>query len=103
MSAQGPGYEESRSALNWPLLTCWLFAPVAAAMILLTLAIVVTPAWPSPLMGGVLVLVLIGSSLLYRNWPTGIRVDDYGITVGAIRSRRARTREPSAYHQSWGV
>ena len=29
--------------------------------------------------------IMIVTGLLYRNWPTGIRIDDTGITIGAIR------------------
>jgi len=47
--------------------------------------------------------VLVFTSLLYRNWPTSIRIDDAGITVGAIRSARATGRRPTVSHQSWGL
>jgi hypothetical protein len=50
-----------------------------------------------------LVPVMILSGLLYRNWPTGIRVDEAGISIGAVRSARAACRKPTVSHQSWGL
>jgi hypothetical protein len=46
---------------------------------------------------------MISSGLLYRNWPTGIRVDEVGISIGAIGSARAAPRRPTVNHQSWGL
>ena len=103
MSAQITRYEEARSSLNWQLLAWSLLIPAGAEMIALILAIAVNPAWFSTIAGVMFVPALIGISLLYRNWPTGIHLDESGITIGAIRSHRARTRNPSAYHQSWGI
>jgi hypothetical protein len=96
-------YEEAHSALNQPFLTYGLFAPVAAEVALLILAITVSPNVFSGLVGGMFVPVLIYMSLLYRNWPTGIRLDESGVSIGAIRSSRARSRTPTANHQSWGL
>jgi hypothetical protein len=36
-------------------------------------------------------LFLVPISLLYRNWPTGIRVDEKGISIGAIGSAQGRS------------
>jgi hypothetical protein len=41
--------------------------------------------------------------LLYRNWPTGIRLDETAISIGAIASSRAESRTPTVLHQSWGL
>lgn len=99
MSARAPewsgGYREAHSALNWPLLTCGLFGPTAGVAICVVLGITVSPQWfpfvlfvlfvPFVLFG----LFLIPISLLGRNWPTGIRVDESGISIGAIGSAQA--------------
>jgi hypothetical protein len=97
-------YQEARSALNWPLLTCGLFAPAAAEIAFLILAVVVNPLWFLAMLGlPAFGPVLIYTSLLYRNWPTGIRIDRSGITIGAVRSPRAMQRTPNVSHQSWGI
>jgi hypothetical protein len=98
------GYEEPRSALTRPLLGWCLAAPAAAELTCLLLAVTVSPDWLIAM--GMLWLFfpfLVAVGFLYRNWPTGIRIDDTGITVGAIRSHRAASRKPTVYHQSWGV
>jgi hypothetical protein len=41
--------------------------------------------------------------LLYRNWPTGISLDETTISIGAVRSGRAAGRTPTVTHQSWGL
>ena len=46
---------------------------------------------------------MIGTSLLYRNWPTGIRIDENGISVGAVGSPRAAERRLTVTHQNWGL
>jgi hypothetical protein len=97
-------YQEARTALNWPLLTCGLFAPVAAEIVFLVLAVTVNPVW----VVAMVVLpffapVLIYISLLYRNWPTGIRIDATAISIGAVGSSRATRRTPTVNHQSWGL
>jgi hypothetical protein len=46
---------------------------------------------------------MIYISLLYRNWPTGIRIDESAISIGAIRSARATRRTPTVNHQGWGL
>lgn len=99
-------YEENHSALNLPFLSCTLVAPLALEVVFLVLAVVMSPLWVIamavlPFMMPFLMLI----SLLYRNWPTGIRLDESGITFGAIRSRRAKAgkRHPTVNHQSRGI
>ena len=46
---------------------------------------------------------LICDGVLYRNWPTSIRIDESGIAIGDVRSARAAGREPTVNHQSWGL
>jgi hypothetical protein len=99
-------YEEDHSALNLPFLSSALVAPLALEAIFLVLAVVLSPLW-------VIAMVLLPfmmpflmlTSLLYRNWPTGIRLDESGITFGAIRSRRAKAgkRHPTVNHQTRGI
>lgn len=96
-------YEEARSALRWPFLAWGLVVPAGLEIIFLALAAAVNVQWL--IAAAILpffVPMTITTSLLYRNWPTGIRIDDTGITIGAIRSPRALSRTPSAFHQSWG-
>jgi hypothetical protein len=96
-------YQEDHSALNRPFLAYAVFAPFAAEAILLTLAIVVSPNWFAALVGCMFVAVMICTSFLYRNWPTGIRIDTAAISIGAVGSSRARRRSPTVSHQSWGL
>lgn len=97
-------YEEAHSALTWPLLAWGLFLPAAGEAVCIILAGAADPIW---LLGAALLPifapVMIGISLLYRNWPTGVRLDTTGITIGAIHSPRARRRSPTVTHQSWGL
>lgn len=95
-------YEEPRSAVSSRLVRWCLIYPVIAEVFAVLLTFVVNSAWAGVV--GVLALpVMIGAGFLYRNWPTGIRLDESGITIGAIRSRRALSRRPTVYHQSWGA
>lgn len=103
MNIQKRQYQEVRSALNWPLLTYGMIIPVAAEILLLVLVISVSPGAFSAIAGAMLVPIMIYISLLYRNWPTGIRIDETGISIGAIRSARATSRKPTVNHQAWGV
>jgi hypothetical protein len=99
-------YQEDHSALNLPFLACAVWTPLAIEIVFLALAVATDPQWliavaVVPFMMPFLALI----SLLYRNWPTGIRLDESGVTFGAIRSRRARNgeRHPTVTHQSRGV
>jgi hypothetical protein len=107
MSAPVPGrsgsYWEAHSAFNWPLLTCGLFGPAAGVAICMVLGITVSPQWFPWILFVLFGLFLVPISLLYRNWPTGIRVDESGISIGAVGSVRAALRRPTVSHQSWGL
>jgi hypothetical protein len=99
-----PPYQEAHSALSWPLLACGLIAPLGGAVACVILAITVNPLW----LLGIVFVVLIAPcqvyiSLLYRSWPTGIRIDKSAISIGAVRSGRAARRTPTVTHQSWGL
>jgi hypothetical protein len=94
-------YLEAHSALNGALLAYGLLPPVAAVGCLI-LGVTTSQSWLFDLLGVLLGLTLISVGLLYRNWPTGIRVDETGVTIGAVRSARATRRRPTVNHQSWG-
>jgi hypothetical protein len=96
-------YTEAHSALNGPLLAWCLLAPAAAEAACLAAGLAFGQPWFFVIMGWLLVPVLILSSLLYRNWPTGIRVDEAGISIGATSSDQAARRTPTVTHQSRGL
>ena len=99
-----PGsYREAHSALNWPLLTCGLFTPAAGVAICVALGITVSPQWFAGVLFVLFGLFLVPISLLYRNWPTGIRIDESGISIGATGSAQAASRRPTVNHQSRGL
>jgi hypothetical protein len=97
-------YTEPRSALNERLITWCLLVPLLANLTCLALAITVSPYWLI-LMATLWMFIpyTMAIGFLFRNWPTGIRMDEAGVTIGAIRSRRALRRRPTVYHQSWGA
>jgi hypothetical protein len=104
MNSSRPAYLEKHSALNLSLLTAGLFAPAAAEIIFLILGVAVNPQWFIAFgLFPLFVPVMIYVSLLYRNWPTGIRIDATAITIGAVRSPRAARRTPTVNHQSRGL
>jgi hypothetical protein len=96
-----PRYLEARSALNGALLACGLLPPAAATGCLI-LGVTTSQSWLFGLLGVLIGLTLISVGLLYRNWPTGIRIDESGIAIGAVRSAEAASRRPTVSHQSWG-
>ncbi len=95
-------YLEAHSALNGALLAGGLLPPLAATGCLI-LGVTTSQSWLFSLLGVLIGLSLVSVSLLYRNWPTGIRVDATGVTIGAVRSARAVARRPTVNHQSWGL
>jgi hypothetical protein len=104
MSGPPPGsYREPHSALNGPLLACGLLAPVAAEAACLVLGVVLRQPWFFVIMAGLGVPAMIWTTLVYRNWPTGIRFDAAAISIGAVGPARAGRRRPTVNHQSWGL
>jgi hypothetical protein len=99
-----PGsYLEAHSALNRPFVAYALFAPALLEIACLTLGLAFDQPWFFVFMGWLLVPIMICSGLLYRSWPTGVRVDESGISIGAVRSAQAAARRPTVNHQSWGL
>jgi hypothetical protein len=96
-----PSYLEAHSALNGRLLATGLL-PIATEIVCLILIVAASLLWCSLIMGALFVFTLIGTGLLYRNWPTGIRIDESGISIGAVGSAAAGSRRPTVSHQSWG-
>jgi hypothetical protein len=96
-------YLEEHSALSRPLIVSCLVAPVAAGIICLVLGLALHQPWFFVILCGPLVAALMCSGLLYRNWPTGIRIDEAGISIGAVGSARAARRRPTVTHQAWGL
>jgi hypothetical protein len=102
-SAPSATYLEAHSALDWPLLGYYLFAPAAAEIACLVLGVILRQPWFFVIMGWLAVPILIWATLVYRNWPTGIRIDASAISTGAVGSARAARRTPTVNHQSWGL
>lgn len=94
-------YLEAHCGLNGALLASGLLPP-AAAIGCLILGVTTDQSWLFGLVGVLLGLTLISVGLLYRNWPTAIRIDGSGISIGAVRSAGAPSRRPTVSHQSWG-
>jgi hypothetical protein len=103
MNDTRPPYLEAHSALNARLLTSCLLAPAVIEIACLILGVTLDQPWFFVIIGSMLVPIMICAALLYRNWPTGIRVDESGITIGAVRSARAARRSPTVNRQSWGL
>ena len=103
VSVRSAIYQEARSALNWPLLICGLFGPAAGVAICVILGVTVNPQWFLWILFVLFGLFLVPISLLYRNWPTGIRIDEAAISIGAVGSPRAARRTPTVSHQSRGL
>jgi hypothetical protein len=95
-------YLEAHSALNGALLAYGVL-PVAAGIVCLTVGVAADQSWLSVPVGALFALMLVSVGLLYRNWPTGVLVDESGISIGAVRSARAAARRPTVNHQSWGL
>jgi hypothetical protein len=96
-------YREAHSALNRPLLGWYLLAPALVEAVLLAAGVAASQPWFFVFMGWVFVPVLIAVTLVYRNWPTGIRLDETAVSIGAVGSARAARRTPTVNHQSRGL
>ena len=98
-----PAYTEAHSALNGPLLARYLLAPVVAETAFMLAGLTARQQWFFVFMGWLFVPVMIWITLLYRNWPTGIRLDQAAVGIGAVGSPRAASRTPTVSHQSRGL
>jgi hypothetical protein len=102
--ARETSYVERRCALRWPLVMWGLGVPAALVGVFVALAIFVNPQWSVAAVFTPLFLpFMMGIALLYRNWPTGIRIDAAGVAIGAVGSARAATRRPTVTHQNRGL
>jgi len=81
-------YAEDHSALSPPLLAMGLFGPVALFVLCSALGFTVSPGW-FVTAGVIPVFCMAPVALLYRNWPTGIRVDETGVRIGAVAAQAA--------------
>jgi hypothetical protein len=99
-------YHEPRSALSLPFLLSSVVGPVAVLAVLVAVTVATRyNGIPEALTGPAVVAVLVGSALAYRCWPTGIKIDESGIAIGAVTTpeREMKWRHPTVYHQAWGV
>ena len=96
-------YLEAHSALNGTLVAYAVLAPALLEAACLTLGLIFDQPWFFVTMGWLLVPIMVSCGLLYRNWPTGVLVDESGISIGAVRSGAAAARRPTVNHQSWGL
>jgi hypothetical protein len=94
------------AARRWPLLLWGLWLPSALEIVVIVLGVLVHAAWfiGVPVIP-LLAPFLIAGTLLYRNWPTGIRIDGNGLRIGAVSATRAerKIRPLSIARQNWGV
>lgn len=88
-------YEERAAARRWPLMVSGLYGPLAGEVVCVVLGVTVSPSWFAATMFPLFVMVLVYMDLLYRNWPTGIRIDETGIAVGAVGARDGGRRSPA--------
>lgn len=93
-------YSESRAALGWRLILVAGVGPVAALAAAFALAQVNDVA--AGLIGVALFYMLVGFTFVYRNWPTGIRLDDQQVHIGSTRRRVRLTRQTGgAFECPW--
>lgn len=96
-------YSEDRSALTWRFLAAGAGLPLALAA-LFAASVAGGGDVVGPLAGaGAVLAALTGGGLLARNWPTGIRLTETELRVGAVRSARAARRTPTLTHQNRGL
>ncbi len=102
--AHAASYRERRCALRWPLVMWGLGVPAALVAVFVVLAVLVNRQWFIAAAFTPLTLpFMMGTALLYRNWPTGIGIDAASVSIGAVGSRHATARRPSVAHQNWGL
>lgn len=77
-------YTEAHSALNGALRP-YLLAPAAAETACLIAGVAFGQPWFFVIMGW-LIVPMIWFTLAYRNWPTGIRLDEAAVSIGVLAS-----------------
>jgi hypothetical protein len=94
-------YAEKRAALGGRLVTLTGIGPLvvlAAGIVLTTMG---GAAWSLLIAASVLYMVFAWP-LFYRNWPTGIRLDDDGVHIGAQKRRvRVMHQNQGAFEVPW--
>ncbi|WP_042380355.1 hypothetical protein [Streptacidiphilus melanogenes] len=95
-------YAEDHCALDLRLLAMGLYGPVALFVLCLVLGFTAGSNW-FVYAAFAPVFCMVNISLLYRNWATGIRVDERGVRIGAVASKGAERRNPTVTHQNWAV
>ncbi len=96
-------YAEDRAAVTWPLVGVGAGVPAGCGAVF---GAGVACGWPvvgALAAAGAVLAVLIGTALLWRNWPTGIRIGAGEVRVGAVRAAGAATRRPTVTHQNRGL
>jgi hypothetical protein len=92
-------YTERRCALGWRLIGAAGVGPIVCLIAGIVLTATSAAAW-SLLIAVAVLYMLVGFPLLYRNWPTAIRLDDAGVHIGAVDA--AAGRAVRVTHQNWG-
>ncbi|WP_037911514.1 hypothetical protein [Actinacidiphila yeochonensis] len=93
-------YAEDRVALRWPLVVLGAVLPgVLAAACVAGVAIGRDALWGVAAPAFVLCSLGFGV-MLQRNWPTGVRIADGELQIGAVRSTAAGRRTPRATRQN---
>jgi hypothetical protein len=94
-------YTEARSALNGALLAFGLL-PLAAEIVCLVIGLTASQPWFFVFMAGLSVLVMISTGLLYRSWPTGLRVDESASALVLSGRRGPLAADPPSITRAGG-
>ena len=93
-------YEERRSASGWRLVSVAGVGPVVALAAAIALTTIAAP-W-SLLIAAAFLYTLFAFPFLYRNWPTGIRLDDSGVHIGSTKRKvRVTHQNRGAFECPW--
>lgn len=79
-------YAEDHSAIRWPYYFHLVVWTIALAAGIAAAALGGNPNWSLLMSLGIIGLTL-AVAFLWQNWPGGIRIDDDGIRIGAVRRR----------------
>jgi hypothetical protein len=81
-------YAEDHCALNWPMMTTGLYAPVLAVVLAIVAVVVGAPGFLWPVLAFLIVTTVawaVAGAWLKYVWPTGIRLDGDGVRIGGVR------------------